>query len=203
MALFSFVIATSGCGKSGSNTVAGVPATGTTVNNVVGTSNGGIAISFYGNEAYYDYNPYNGQAVVFSAGQLPTNSPTFQVNDAPYGSWLFLNGSRPGGAGVIAMGPPTSSGSSQQLFGQAQLDPGTTLSVSLVNGSSQFHYNIIAGTLTLSQQSFQRLFNGSAPSVIGLAIDLGVSGNMLTSGGILIYTSQDSSGYHGKFLPFF
>src|SRR5688572_14718460 len=115
VALFSLVIATSGCGKSNSNTVAGVPGTATPAVGVgiTTTGNGGIAITFSVQNAYFDYNPYNGQAVVLSAGPLPTNTQTFQVNNAPYGSWLFLNGARPGGSGTVSIG--NVSGSATQI----------------------------------------------------------------------------------------
>ncbi len=201
LALFTLGFVASGCGKSDDGGQGGGGGSSSTSTVVYQPYAGGPAtIYFTVSNAYYS-------GVVLSMGQLMTNVSL---------QWPFANNIRPNGSGNISlnngqMGYPSNQQNQAILSGTGI--GGTRLTVAVQPGSDQFHSNVVYGQLEISSNDVQRMYgyNATMPNVIGLTIDVGVAGTTLlggggtvngVGGGILIYTSQDSSGYHGKYLAF-
>jgi hypothetical protein len=201
VAILGIFIIASGCGKKNQDNQGGGGAAvgpGYAPGVVTPIPGGGAAISFSFSNGYYS----GAQA---SVGQVSGSSKcTTQycfcdwTTQTSFQCWTFANMYRPGGSGATAIGAQMPVGQPGSISAPSKYEPGTGLTIVFTPGVDPLHSNG-SGVITLSPQYMQLNYPQGMPAVVGVAIDLVISGGT-GFGGVLIYNSQDASGYHGRFL---
>ena len=188
-ALICISMAVAGCGKSGDTqgTTGGAPSPGSVMPGLPGYGGavmqplpgGGTQIGFSGLGVYDSGVRISG----YTPGYMPNLPPTSQT--------LTLGTANPLG------GMPGQPGT---LVGPSDFFPGSSVNIIKTPTQSQFASNI-TGVIVLSPQFIQMSFGGVLPQILGLYIDLYVSGSQIYGGKVYFCTSKDQMGScHGAYL---